>query len=51
MLGESEDLADPLAAHIAAVIVLALEPQEANLRVLGQLCDVLAGSFEALSCF
>lgn len=51
MLGESVNLADHLPAHIVAVLVLALEPQEANLRVLGQVCDVLVGLFEALSCF
>jgi hypothetical protein len=41
---------DPLPAHILAVLVLALKPQEANLRVLRQVCDVLTDLFEALSC-
>jgi hypothetical protein len=48
--GELENLVNPLLARILAVLVRALKPQEANLRVLRQACDVLAGLFETLSC-
>ena len=51
MLGKLENLADPLLAHVLAVLVLALEPLEAKLWVLRQVCDVLVGLLEALSCF
>ncbi len=51
MLGESENLADPLLAHILAVLVLALKPQESDLRVLRQVYDILADLFQAVSCF
>jgi len=51
VLGELANLADSLPAHLLAVLVLTLEPQEANLRVSRLVCDVLAGLFEALSCF
>lgn len=51
VLGELENLADPLLARVLAVLVLALEPLEAKLRVLRQVCDVLVGLLEALSSF
>lgn len=51
MLGELENLAYPLLARILAVLVLALEPLEAKRQVLRQVCDVLIGLLEALSCF
>jgi hypothetical protein len=51
VLRELENLADPILACPLAVLVLALEPQKANLRVLRKVCDVLASLFEALSCF
>lgn len=51
MLGELENLADPLLARVLAVLVLPLEPLEAKLRELRQVCDVLVGLLEALSSF
>jgi hypothetical protein len=42
---------DRLSAHFLVVLVHALKPQEAHLRVLRQVCDVLADLFEALSFF
>jgi hypothetical protein len=50
-LGELENLADPLLAHILAVLVLALEPLEAKRQVLRQVPDFMVGLLEALSCF
>ena len=50
VLGELENFADPLLAHILAVRVLALESLEAKLGVLRQVCDVLVGLLDALSC-
>jgi hypothetical protein len=48
---ENRSLADPLLVHILAVLVLALKLQEDDLRVLRQVCDILADLFEAVSCF
>jgi hypothetical protein len=50
VLGELEYLAEPLLAHPLSVLVLALGPQEASFRVLRQVCDVLTGLLEVLSC-
>jgi hypothetical protein len=51
VFGELENLAYPLLARILAVLVLALESLEAKRQILCQVCDVLIGSLEALSCF
>jgi hypothetical protein len=37
VLGELENLADPLPVRLVAALILALEPQEAKLRVLRQI--------------
>jgi hypothetical protein len=51
VLGELENLADPLLARVLAVLVLALELLEAKLQELRQVCDVLVGLLKALSSF
>ena len=45
------NLANPLPACRLAVLVLALEPLEAKLWILRDVCNVLVGLLEALSCF
>ena len=40
LLREVENLANPLPARLLAALVLALEPQEAKLRVSCEICDV-----------
>lgn len=51
MLGKLVNLANPLPARLHAALVFALQPLEAKLWVLRQVCDIMVGLLKALSCF